>query len=264
LLFAFEPVSVVSSVGRARSMPAPEVITSFAAIAAVASAVAAFLSYRRERQWAHADTFLRIVERLDSDVSRRRRQHVNYELAELEWTASDREDVRTLCADLDLVGVLLSNERDLRPFLEMYGDTVLRSVWVLAPYLNRQRDERGEKFLLCLSRLVARLVAQWRTLAERHEFPEEIGFPDREQYERPYEVKKRNDRDVKELTPDTFKGDPEIQRFLEVVEHFQPLGWRSRVRWRLRRGVRMRATNLGTGYRASGHLHDDVRARPAR
>jgi hypothetical protein len=234
------------------------IAASFAAIAAVGSGVTALMSYRRERQWTHADTFLRIVERLDSDTSRRRRSLVNYGLParHQDWDGPQREEVRTLCADLDVVGVLLYKHRDLRPFLEMYGDTVVRSIWIAAPYANDERERRGDKFLLCLSRLAARLVDQWRVLAERGELPGEFRFPPPEPQQGASESELRKGRDtVQALTPDEFERDEDVRNFLAVAARFETLERTRRLgRW-LRRRARPPQTNVAT--RDGRHLHAD-------
>jgi hypothetical protein len=152
-----------------------------AAVAAGLSAYAAFLANRRQRAYGVADTLLRVSERLDSpenaqikdDVYRLwdRRDHFR------DWSAEERRGVDRWCAQLDLIALLLAAEQlDLDAFFSMYGDVLLRSIYIVAPYANWQREERGRQFLLPLSELTARLIAAWRRLAATERYPREIGL----------------------------------------------------------------------------------------
>ena len=152
-----------------------------AAIAAGLSAYAALLAHRRQRSYGVADTLLRVSERLDSPENAQVKDEI-YKLWDRRdrfrtWSSEERKRVDRWCAQLDLIALLLASEQlDLDAFFSMYGDVLLRSVYIVAPYANWQRDERGRQFLLPLSQLAGRLIADWRRLADKDHYPRQIGL----------------------------------------------------------------------------------------
>lgn len=154
--------------------------TAASALAAIASALAAWFAVRLQRRWGAADAFARISAQFENAAFRRYRTMI-YTLdrhAFHDWTEEQTTAVNAWCAHLDLVAVLIQSRQLARvAFLDLYGDVVLRTIYQIAPYCNHQVTIRGKQFLLPLRRLTDDLVHMWRRQAKRRRYPLTIGFP---------------------------------------------------------------------------------------
>ncbi len=159
-----------------------EIVPSIASAIAAGFAVwISILANRRQRAEGLSGVLLAVSERLDSSDNAHLKDEI-YKLGERrerydEWSDEERHQVDNWCAHLDLVALLLMSEQlDMRAFFAIYGDVVLRSVYIVAPYAIGQRAERGEQFLLPLSRLTERLLREWRRLERKRFYPHRIGL----------------------------------------------------------------------------------------
>ncbi len=150
------------------------------AVAAIASALAASLAVRLQRRWGATDAFARISTQFETPEFRRHRATI-YTLdrdAFRDWTDEQVESVNAWCAHLDLVAVLVqSGQIDKVPFLDLYGDVTLRTIYQIAPYCNHQVPIRGQQFLLPLRMLTDDLIRIWRRRSRQRRYPLTIGFP---------------------------------------------------------------------------------------
>lgn len=89
----------------------------------------------------------------------------------------------------------------VRPFLDMYGDVTLRTIYQIAPYCNAQVNTRGPQFLLPTRTLTGQLVKLWRAEARRKRYPLTIGFPALAHVR---------------MNPDLFDSDQELLRFRQL------------------------------------------------
>lgn len=197
-----------------------------AAIAATASAVAAYLLYRNQKGWNNSDAFLRITERLESKEMRDIRNHYVYAVQRddaSEWEEAQRIAIDTWGAELERCAtVILAEQVDMAAFFRIYGDVLLRSIYQLAPYANAQRAERGNQFWLPMSDLAARVIVTWKRQVLFGIYPGEIGLPHHPELR---------------LTPEVFVEDSETRTFLSVSQ--SGAVFRRRVGRRLRVLVRL-------------------------
>lgn len=155
------------------------------AIASVAALVV-LLTYliRRREPWANA--LLSIMDRLETTEIRHIRRNVIYLYPrdhDGEWHAPDMDGQQTKAAidlwgaEMDLLALLyFSKQLNRLAFFEIYGDVVLRTAYKLAPYANKQREERGEQFWLPFQKLTRALLILWSSRAKKNLYPETIGF----------------------------------------------------------------------------------------
>jgi hypothetical protein len=172
------------------------------AIAAVAAVYLSLLAHRQQRAVSITGAMLQITERLDSAESAKLKDGI-YKLASrregyTHWSDAERDIVDRWCAHLDLVALLLiSKQLEIDAFFAIYGDVTLRTIYIVAPYGNWQRSERGQQFLLPLARVTRPLLKEWRDLAKRSRYPPSIGL-------------KYTGVD---LTPESMEGDPHVSTF---------------------------------------------------
>lgn len=147
---------------------------------AVFALLIAFLTYRISTRRHLTESLLRIADRLERQDKRDLRR-VLYSLDRLAhggWPADLREQIHAWGAELDILSLIVSaKEIDQRAFFYLYGDVLIRSIYLLAPYVNAERQTRGRQFMQPLGGLIPMLIAQWRRECRQHNYPDEIGLP---------------------------------------------------------------------------------------
>ena len=179
-----------------------------AAIAALASAISAYLLYRNQRGWNNSDAFLRITEQLEAKGMREVRNHYVYAVdrddAE-QWNEAQRTEIDAWGAELERCAtVILAEQVEISAFFRIYGDVFLRSIYQLAPYANAQRAVRGDQFWLPMSDLATKVIATWKRELLFGRYPAEIGIPHHPGLR---------------LSPSILAEDDEIQRFLAASQN---------------------------------------------
>lgn len=177
---------------------------------ASASALIAFFAYliRRREPWANA--LLSIMDRLEQTEIREIRRKIVYNYPrehDGDWRAPDlnvddtNAAINRWGAEMDLLALLyFSRQLDRVAFFEIYGDVVLRTAYKLAPYANRQREERGEQFWLPFQKLTLALLRLWNKRARKDKYPGTIGFPGSKE----------------RISPHELKNDHHLRRFLQA------------------------------------------------
>jgi hypothetical protein len=154
---------------------------ALSAVAALSSLAVALMVHRSQRSWHISDTLMAVVTRLEEPSCRGYRDTV-YHLRErrlsfADWTLEERAAVDSWGAELDVVSLLLmADQVDMSMFLALYGDVALRSIYIIAPYANSQRQIRGEQFLIPARRVTAQLVTAWRRSSKSGKYPASIAF----------------------------------------------------------------------------------------
>jgi hypothetical protein len=142
------------------------------------SFLVAYLLYREHRRRTLVDLLMRIHDRLETDERRKLRKSI-YGLNREDLKKDKNENAEQLDdwgAELDYAASLFGGEskRNLRCFFFLYGDVFLRSIYIMAPYVNGQRPERGMQFLLPTSRFARKLLDCWKAESKRGFFPTTI------------------------------------------------------------------------------------------
>ena len=144
---------------------------------------------------------MRISDRFESSEFRAYRKTI-YSLdrtAFTQWSPTQQSAVDAWCAHVDLASALAqSRQLGTLPFLNMYGDVTLRTVYQIAPYCNEQARTRGDQFLLPTRIFTNDLVKLWRKQARKKRYPLTIGFPALPQVR---------------MNPDLFNSDDELMIF---------------------------------------------------
>lgn len=156
------------------------IISTISAFAAIASALIARAVYQTTKKRHFVDSLLTIVDRIESEEKREIRRIV-YQLDRSSFEKWEPDIIRKVdewCAELDLISLLLlSNNIDPDSFFKMYGDVFIRSIYQIAPYVNKQRETRGRQFLLLLSECGRRILRLWKRHRWCFLYPREIKLP---------------------------------------------------------------------------------------
>lgn len=157
-----------------------DVLPYVSTLIAVVAALVAYSTYRVSTRRHLTESLLRVADRLERAENRELRK-VLYSLNRLEhqtWTEEVRDKIRRWGAELDILALIVSSkEIDQRAFFYLYGDVVIRSVYLLAPYVNAERQVCGRQFMQPLGILMPILIAQWQRECRNQNYPDEIGLP---------------------------------------------------------------------------------------
>lgn len=138
---------------------------SLSAVAALSSATTALIVARIQYQKNTADAFFKIMDRFESAELRKMR-YIIYALDRDRhdtWTATEIDAVTTWSAHIDLVASLIMSKRiNGRQTFELYGDVLIRTIYILAPYCQSQLSLRGAQYLIALRKLSNRLPNLWK------------------------------------------------------------------------------------------------------
>lgn len=154
--------------------------------------------YMTHRRRNLGDLLMKVFDRLEE---RRELKGKIYGLKRKELGAPLGEeaarDIDQWGAELDYAASVFDGEKNIRCFFLLYGDVFLRSVYIIAPYVNLQRKKRGAQFLLPISRFAIRILKFWEAEVKK-------GYPDMIRWREGDE----------ELTPESIRGDKDCARFL--------------------------------------------------
>jgi hypothetical protein len=138
---------------------------SLSAIAALSSAATALIVARIQYQKNATDAFFKVMDRFES-VELRKIRYTIYALdrdSYAAWTADEIDAVATWSAHIDLVASLIVGKQiNGRQTFELYGDVLVRSIYILAPYCQNQLPLRGTQYLIALRKLSNRLPRLWK------------------------------------------------------------------------------------------------------
>ncbi len=138
----------------------------------------AYQAYAVRRRRHHLDSLMKLAERFESDQNRERRTllYQKHRGSHVEWTTDECNHIHRWISELDLAA-LVATGRDINigAMFSLYGDVFIRSLWLLAPYIDEQREIRGRQFALPLASFYPTIVTHWQ-LALKKGYPEEIGW----------------------------------------------------------------------------------------
>lgn len=172
---------------------------------------AAIATYRANRTMARAQSLIQVAEWFRRDEVKLARQEI-YQLRRDEhenWTEENRKHIATWVGYLDVVSTLiLTKDLKRKDFVRMYGDTVFRTLFVLAPWLGTQYSTFGSQYLKSTQMAMPKLIREWDKLSRTGivtrlrggNYPRQIKIA----WTRP-EV----------IDPDSFRNDNGIRAFLK-------------------------------------------------
>lgn len=153
---------------------------TLSAIAALCSAATALIVARIQHRKSAVDAFFKVMDRFESAELRKCRYTVySLDRSDFErWSDDEKQAVTTWSAHIDLVSsLILGKQINQRQTFELYGDVLIRSIYILSPYYESQMALRGTQYLIALRKLHNWLPAFWRKEIVKGAYAMSIGIP---------------------------------------------------------------------------------------
>ncbi len=181
------------------------------ALFACISVGAAWVTSRRTRTVNHMKSLIQVAEWFRRDDVVAARRHI-YELDRKTyktWDEKDRAHIAIWVAYLDIVATLvLTGNVARRDLIRLYGDTIFRTVYVLAPFVLDQYAVYGSQYLKSTQHILPQLVREWDRISRDAKVFRRRWRP----YPRELKI---NWRDDTKITPETFRADSGVRQFLD-------------------------------------------------
>ncbi|PFG17131.1 hypothetical protein ATK74_1693 [Propionicimonas paludicola] len=154
--------------------------TAANAIFVLLSVGAAIVTYRSNRTHGRVQSLIQVAEWFRRTQVKDARKAI-YKLdrdKHRKWNDTSRENIATWVGYLDVVSTLvLTGDLDRRDFVRMYGDTVFRTIYVLAPWLESQYATFGSQYLKSTQIVLPKLVREWDSLSKKRRFGPDGNYP---------------------------------------------------------------------------------------